>query len=40
MWDPSRSKRLALLTDFMGDNFNDALDLHDVGEYESFLWPC
>lgn len=39
MWDPSRSKRLALLTDFLGNKSNDALNSHDGGKDEHFLRP-
>lgn len=48
MWDPSRSKRLALLEDFLNDHRNlnneddsddDNKSSHDSGKHEQFLGP-
>lgn len=43
MWDPRRSKRLALLRDFLDndddDDKEDTLGSHDAGKYKHFLRP-
>lgn len=43
MWDPSRSKRLALLKDFMAnyhdDDNDDAPGLHRTSQSKTFLPP-